>query len=566
MDYGYKLTDKKLAELEKKISDVYTQAAEQQRKIAEDYFKQFKVKDELMRKAVEAGTITDEYYKDWRLANIGRGERFVAMRDDLAERATRANEVAMAYVNDATPSIWSLNANYAAYTIENYAGNVGFTLYDENAIERLLVEEPDVMPFYPPQRAVDRGIDLAYGKRQITAQVTSSILTGDSIGHMADALMTRITTMERSSAIRAARTASTNAMNAGRQMQFEKASAMGIRVKKRWRCVHDARTREEHGDADGQIREIKEPYDVGGEKLMFPADNAGSGWNVYNCRCRSENFLPDYPRDMGETYNEWLNGKIQSGEIAPKPEKKKSNVLTEPKKDSKDSNYTLAIQEFLADNVTYNPVLDAERILTEEEIISVLSGGDRTSGSCASLGLAYIGQKQGWNVIDYRGGQSQRRFSGSVTLRNISNMEGFKTLKAAGKSSLTVGNRLLQQCELNKEYYLASGRHVSIVRMIERDITSETTGEVLGTKKVYQYLELQSATTSGWTDFNGNAKYTLNKRFGCTSTSDYGSAERNDFMIDIEESKFDTEEFRSLLGFLNTAENEQKKGRNGTIK
>lgn len=314
MDYGYKLTDKKLAELEKKISDVYTQAAEQQRKIAEDYFKQFKVKDELMRKAVEAGTITDEYYKDWRIANIGRGERFEAMRDDLAERATRANEIAMAYVNDATPSIWSLNANYAAYTIENYAGNVGFTLYDENAIERLLVEEPDVMPFYPPQRAVDRGIDLAYGKRQITAQVTSSILTGDSIGHMADALMTRITTMERSSAIRAARTASTNAMNAGRQMQFEKAAEMGIRVQKRWRCVHDARTREEHGDADGQIREIKEPYDVGGEKLMFPADNAGSGWNVYNCRCRSENFLPDYPRDMGETYNEWAERKSEEKE------------------------------------------------------------------------------------------------------------------------------------------------------------------------------------------------------------------------------------------------------------
>lgn len=313
MDYGYKLTDKKLEELERKIAQVYKEAAENQRKIAEEYFEQFKVKDEMMKAALDGGIITDQYYKDWRLANIGRGKRFQAMRDELAERATRANEVAIAYVNDATPSIWTLNANYAAYTIENYAGNVGFTLYDENAIERLLVEEPDVMPYYPEQRAVNRGIDLEYGKKQITAQVTSSILTGQSIGHMADALMTRITTMERSSAIRAARTACTNAMNAGRQMQFEKAAAMGIRVKKRWRCVHDARTRAEHGDADGQIKEIKEPYEVGGEKLMFPADNAGSGWNIYNCRCRSENFLPDYPRDMGMTYNEWMESK-NSGE------------------------------------------------------------------------------------------------------------------------------------------------------------------------------------------------------------------------------------------------------------
>lgn len=126
---------------------------------------------------------------------------------------------------------------------------------------------------------------------------------------MADALMQRITTMERTSAIRAARTACTNAMNAGRQMQFEKAQSMGIRVKKRWRCVRDARTRDEHAEADGQIREINEPYEVGGEEMMFPADNSGSGWNIYNCRCRSENFLPDYPRDMGMTYNEWMDSK-----------------------------------------------------------------------------------------------------------------------------------------------------------------------------------------------------------------------------------------------------------------
>lgn len=312
MDYGYKLTDEKLKELENRIAKVYKDAAKNQKKIAEEYFEQFKARDAIMQKALEAGEITDEYYRDWKLANVGRGKRFEAMRDELAERATRANEVAIAYVNDTTPTIWTLNANYAAYTIENYAGNVGFTLYDENAVERLLVEEPDVMPFYPPKRAVNRGIDLEYGKRQIAAQVTSSILTGDSIGHMADALMTRITTMERSSAIRAARTACTNAMNAGRQMQFEKAASMGIRVQKRWRCVHDARTRAEHGDADGQIRDIDKPYDVGGEKLMFPADSSGSGWNVYNCRCRSENFLPDYPRDMGETYNEWVERKSNS--------------------------------------------------------------------------------------------------------------------------------------------------------------------------------------------------------------------------------------------------------------
>ena len=46
-----------------------------------------------------------------------------------------------------------------------------------------MVEQPDLMPYYPKDRALKRGIDLAYGKKQITASVTSSILQGKSIAH-----------------------------------------------------------------------------------------------------------------------------------------------------------------------------------------------------------------------------------------------------------------------------------------------------------------------------------------------------------------------------------------------
>jgi hypothetical protein len=39
-----------------------------------------------------------------------------------------------------------------------------------------------------------------------------------------------------------------------------------------------------------------------------------------------------------------------------------------------------------------------------------------------------------------------------------------------------------------------------------------------------------------------------------------------DFMLNISDSDMDTDEFRSLLGYLNTAENEQRKGASGTIR
>ena len=37
-------------------------------------------------------------------------------------------------------------------------------------------------------------------------------------------------------------------------------------------------------------------------------------------------------------------------------------------------------------------------------------------------------------------------------------------------------------------------------------------------------------------------------------------------MIDIAESDFSTDDFRSLIGFINTAEDAQRKGKYGTIK
>lgn len=217
------------------------------------------------------------------------------------------------------------------------------------------------------------------------------------------------------------------------------------------------------------------------------------------------------------------------------------------------------------EDVEYNPVKNNNKPLTNMEIIDILSGGDLTGGSCASVGLAYIGQRQGWNVRDFRGGKSQSVFSSSFNLQRISQMKGMKVLKAEGASAITVGNRLLKQCEIGKEYYLCVGRHAAIVRAVEDCVTDAVTGEVTKIFTKYQYLELQSARRSGWIDFDGNPKYTLKTRFGCSSVSN--NAAEYDFMLDIDESNFaDNDDFKSLLGFLNTAVDAQRKGSHGTIK
>lgn len=285
-DLGHKLTDQELAKLERRIAKLYREAGKELQATIDTYFEQFAKRDEEMKSLI--GTVqngkewTEADYKQWRLNQIGRGERYQAMRDKVSNRVTDANAVAVAYTNDATPGIYSLNRNYAAYTIEQVAGNIGFDLWDEQTVKRLIVEQPDLMPYYPPKRALKRGIDLEYGKKQITKSVTSSILQGKSVKHMADDLQKRITTMSRDSAIRTARTAVTGAQNAGRMDSYAAAQKMGIKLKKEWLATLDSRTRHSHAALDGKRVAQDKKFSNG---CRFPGDPQGPPWEIYNCRC-----------------------------------------------------------------------------------------------------------------------------------------------------------------------------------------------------------------------------------------------------------------------------------------
>lgn len=288
-DEAHQLTDKKLSALEKRIARAYREARNDLDEIVKAYFERFRERDEKMRALigteVNGKVWTEQDYKQWRLNQIGRGERYQDLREKIAQRMTKANEVAIAYVNDATPGIYSLNRNYAAYTIERVAGNVGFTLWDESTVRRLIVEEPDLIPYYPKKKALKRGIDLKWGKKQITKSVTSGLLQGKSVGKIAKDLQARVTEMNRASAVRAARTAVTGAQNGGRMDSYKAASDMGIKVRKRWVATKDGRTRHAHQKLDGQTVEWDEPFTSELGKIRYPGDPRAKPANVYNCRC-----------------------------------------------------------------------------------------------------------------------------------------------------------------------------------------------------------------------------------------------------------------------------------------
>ena len=320
-DYGHSQTEKELEALEKRISAIYRDASKELKAKIENYFESFRARDERQKAKVVAGELSESKYKQWRLAQIGRGTRFEALRLAIAERYTKANETAVAYVNDATPGIYSLNRNYTAYTIEQVAGDVGFTLWDEQTVKRLIKDEPSLMPYYPEKKALKRGIDLAWGKQQITKQVTSGILQGESIGKIAARLQTNIPNMNKDSALRTARTAATGAQNAGRMDSYTAAREKGIRMEREWVATLDNRTRHAHQKLDGQRAPIDKPFKVDGQEIMFPGDPKAAPYLVYNCRCTQIAVVtetPDAKRRAGKsvidnmTYQEWERKKRES--------------------------------------------------------------------------------------------------------------------------------------------------------------------------------------------------------------------------------------------------------------
>lgn len=197
-------------------------------------------------------------------------------------------------------------------------------------------------------------------------------------------------------------------------------------------------------------------------------------------------------------------------------------------------------------NVDYIPVKKHDSVLDEQEIIQRIAGGDQTTGSCASVALSYAGQKRGYDVLDFRDGESREFFASKLNKIQMFKDLGVTSITAdSAKSSLTNGKKILSMLEEGKEYYLSVGGHAAIVRV---------------QNGVPQYLELQSNYTNGWMDF-GDVSDTLKYRFACSSSSRrYTPA----YATDI--SQLDGEEFENILGYINTNADKQRKGASGGVK
>lgn len=282
-DEGREEVDRILARTEREVHGVYEEAAREMKKKADKFLADFKISDREHAIKVENGEITLDEYKRWRNTQILTGRRWYEIADVLASDMANSNLIASAIINKSLPDVFAVGFNYALYQGEIAGGfQTSFTLYDRDTVMRMIEADPELLPV---QAKLNVAEDVRWNKKQITSSITQSIVKGETIDEMATRLARTVTGMNENVAVRNARTAYTSAENGGRYNGYRRLKSAGVDLTIEWQATLDSRTRHTHRMLDGQQREVGEPFEIDGQKILYAGDPYAPQGLIWNCRC-----------------------------------------------------------------------------------------------------------------------------------------------------------------------------------------------------------------------------------------------------------------------------------------
>lgn len=324
-DAGMQRADEKLAEVEQRISDIYSQAATELTENFDAFMARFEAKDEIYRQRVLDGEMPEEEWIRWRTGQILRSEEMQLQIDNLAIGLTRTDELAVAAIRGDMPYIYTDAYNFGGYRGELLAQAAGynysqFTVYNTDAIRIIAAEDPDLIPWDEPE--LDKDKDIRWNRRHVQDAIAQGILQGEGIPELSRRLLP-IVNMDENAARRTARTAFTSVQNQGRRDATARVKAAGIPMVEPWMSVLASNTRDTHLLLHGTYPNDQGKYGEGiipsGHLLRWPADPLGDPEQIYNCQCRVQSYIEgiDHSHDdelyaafMQENYYEhWLEVK-----------------------------------------------------------------------------------------------------------------------------------------------------------------------------------------------------------------------------------------------------------------
>jgi SPP1 gp7 family putative phage head morphogenesis protein len=280
VDRAHVWTDWKIEQIEKELGRIYRRAEKELEARAEKYFKRFEELDKKQRALLDSGKINDAEYAAWRKSKMMTGKHWTDMKMDSAEQLLKVNQTATAYVNDQLPAVYVRNYNQVANGINGQIKGYSFELVDSSTVRRLATDNKTLLPY----KYIDGVKDVRWNTQKVNSEILQGILQGDSIPNLAKRLRS-VTEMNRTSAVRNARTSCTSAENKGRMDMLHDAEDKGVQTKKVWMATNDNRTREAHAALDGVEAFVDEEFEMFGMKIMYPGDPNADPEMIYNCRC-----------------------------------------------------------------------------------------------------------------------------------------------------------------------------------------------------------------------------------------------------------------------------------------
>ena len=198
MDVAHRETDALIDKTERKVKSEYAKAQKEIERKANAYFAKFAEKDSKKLALVREGKMTQDAYNAWRTQQLLVGKRWQDMSALLSKELENARGISASIVKGYMPEAYATNFNFATYEIEAGTGiDTSFTLYDRQTVERLLRDNPQILP--DPSEAIkdkirQKQIDR-WSRSKMTSALTQAILQGESIDKLAKRLRS-VTSMD----------------------------------------------------------------------------------------------------------------------------------------------------------------------------------------------------------------------------------------------------------------------------------------------------------------------------------------------------------------------------------
>lgn len=159
-----------------------------------------------------------------------------------------------------------------------YNINLNFNFLDEKYLEKLM---------NAPVAGSTLSKRLYKYCDKLASDTSNAIARGMMFGYGYDRIALEIQTITEANyrqALRIARTEGGRVRSTTTQKGYEEAKKKGVDLKKQWMATLDVKTRQDHSQLDGQVRDIDEPFEVNGYEGQGPR-MFGVAEEDINCRC-----------------------------------------------------------------------------------------------------------------------------------------------------------------------------------------------------------------------------------------------------------------------------------------